>query len=250
MSKPAIVAVDDDPGVSAAITRDLRGRYSGDYLVVGATSGPEALEVLARLALRDQPVALIVADQRMPQMTGIEMLEQARTHAPGAKYLLLTAYADTDVAIKAINDIGLDYYLLKPWDPPEERLFPVIDDLLGDWRQANPDHTSGVRVVGHRWSERSHDIKMFLARNYVPYRWYDVERDAEAQRLCDLAHAGPADLPLVLVPTVTRFARRRRLSSPARWGCAPPPGSRCMTCASWAAARPAWPPRCTRRRRA
>jgi thioredoxin reductase (NADPH) len=200
MSKPAIVAVDDDLDVSAAIARDLRGRYSADYLVVGATSGPQALEVLAKLALRGQPVALIVADQRMPQMTGIEMLEQARAHAPGAKYLLLTAYADTDVAIKAINDIGLDYYMLKPWDPPEERLFPVVDDLLGDWRQANPDHTSDVRVVGHRWSDRSYDIKMFLARNHVPYRWYDVERDAEAQRLRDLAHAALADLPLVLVP--------------------------------------------------
>ena len=200
MSKPTILAVDDDPDVSAAITRDLRGRYATDYRIVRATSGPEALEVLARLALRGQPVALIVADQRMPQMTGIEMLEQARTHAPGAKYLLLTAYADTDVAIKAINDIGLDYYLLKPWDPPDERLFPVIDDLLGDWRQANPDHTSEVRVVGHRWSDRSHDIKMFLAGNYVPYRWYDVERDAEARRLRDLARATPADLPLVLVP--------------------------------------------------
>ena len=200
MSKPTILAVDDDPDVSAAITRDLRGRYATDYRIVRATSGPEALEVLAKLALRGQPVALIVADQRMPQMTGIEMLEQARTHAPGAKYLLLTAYADTDVAIKAINDIGLDYYLLKPWDPPDERLFPVIDDLLGDWRQANPDHTSEVRVVGHRWSDRSHDIKMFLAGNYVPYRWYDVDRDAEARRLRDLARATPADLPLVLVP--------------------------------------------------
>jgi thioredoxin reductase (NADPH) len=200
MGKPAILAVDDDPEVSAAIARDLRRRYSGDYRVVRATSGPEALDVLSKLALRDQPVALIVADQRMPQMTGIEMLEQARTHVPGAKYLLLTAYADTDVAIRAINDIGLDYYLLKPWDPPEERLYPVIDDLLGDWRQANQDLTSGVRVVGHRWSERSHDIKMFLARNYVPYRWYDIERDAEAQRLRDLAQAEPADLPLVLPP--------------------------------------------------
>jgi thioredoxin reductase (NADPH) len=200
MGKPAILAVDDDPEVSAAIARDLRRRYSGDYSVVRATSGPGALDVLSKLALRDQPVALIVADQRMPQMTGIEMLEQARTHVPGAKYLLLTAYADTDVAIRAINDIGLDYYLLKPWDPPEERLYPVIDDLLGDWRQANPDLTSGVRVVGHRWSERSHDIKMFLARNYVPYRWYDIERDAEAQRLRDLAQAAPADLPLVLPP--------------------------------------------------
>ena len=200
MSKPVIVAVDDDPMVSAAIAHDLRSRYGVDYLIVRAASGPEALDVLAKLALRDQPVALIVADQRMPQMTGIQMLQQARSHAPGAKYLLLTAYADTDVAIQAINEIGLDYYLLKPWDPPEERLYPVIDDLLDDWRQANPDHTSEVRVVGHRWSDRSHDIKMFLARNYVPYRWHDIESDAEAQRLRDLARATQADLPLVLVP--------------------------------------------------
>ena len=200
MSKPIILTVDDDPAVSAAITRDLASQYGADYRVVRANSGPEALTVLTRLALRDEPVALIAADQRMPQMTGTDMLEQARAHAPGAKFLLLTAYADTDVAIKAINDIGLDYYLLKPWDPPEERLYPVIDDLLDDWRQANLDHTSDVRVVGHRWSERSHQIKMFLARNHVPYRWYDIERDGEAQRLRDLAQAAPADLPLVLVP--------------------------------------------------
>ena len=250
MSKPTILAVDDDPDVSAAIARDLRGRYATDYRIVRATSGPEALEVLARLALRGQPVALIVADQRMPQMTGIEMLEQAGTHAPGAKYLLLTAYADTDVAIKAINDIGLDYYLLKPWDPPDERLFPVIDGLLGDWRQANPDHTSDVRVVGYRWSDRSHDIKMFLAGNYVPYRWYDVDRDAEAQRLRDLARATPPISRSCSSPTVMCFARRRHSSLRARSGCAPPPGSACMTYASWAAARPVWPPRCTRRRRA
>ena len=200
MSKPTILTVDDDPMVSAAISRDLRGRYGGDYRIVRATSGAQALAVLTKLALRGHPVALIASDQRMPEMTGIEMLERARTHAPGAKYLLLTAYADTDVAIKAINDIGLDYYLLKPWDPPEERLFPIVDDLLGDWQQANPDHTSDVRVVGHRWSDRSHDIKTFLARNYVPYNWYDVERDAEGQRLLDLAGATAADLPLVLVP--------------------------------------------------
>jgi thioredoxin reductase (NADPH) len=200
MARPAILTVDDDPMVSAAITRDLADRYGADYSVVRATSGAEALVLLTRLALRDQPVALIAADQRMPQMTGIELLEQARTHAPGAKLLLLTAYADTDVAITAINDIGLDYYLLKPWDPPSERLYPVTDDLLSDWRQANPDHTSDVRVVGHRWSDRGHDIKLFLARNHVPYRWYDVERDAEAQRLLGLAQASPADLPLVLVP--------------------------------------------------
>jgi thioredoxin reductase (NADPH) len=200
MSKPTILTVDDDPMASAAITRDLASQYSADYRIVRASSGAEALIVLTKLALRDEPVALIAADQRMPQMTGIELLSQARAHAPGAKFLLLTAYADTDVAIKAINDIGLDHYLLKPWDPPEERLYPVIDDLLGDWRQAHPDHTAAVRVLGHRWSDRSHDIKMFLARNHVPYRWYDIERDTEARRLLDLAQAAPADLPVVLVP--------------------------------------------------
>jgi thioredoxin reductase (NADPH) len=200
MSKPSILTVDDNPLVAAAISRDLASRYGADYRVVQAASGAEALVALTRLALRDQPVALIAADQRMPQMTGIELFSQARAHAPGAKLLLLTAYADTEVAIEAINDIGLDYYLLKPWDPPEERLYPVVDDLLGDWRRANPDLTSEVRVVGHRWSDRGHDIKLFLARNHVPYRWYDIERDAEAQRLLDLAQASPSDLPLVLVP--------------------------------------------------
>ena len=200
MSKPTILTVDDDPQVSAAIARDLAGRYGGGYRVVQAASGPEALVVLTRLALRDEPVAVIAADQRMPQMTGIELLEQARAHAPGAKLLLLTAYADTDVAINAINDIGLDYYLLKPWNPPEERLYPIIDDLLDDWLKANPDHTSDVRVIGHRWSDRSHEIKMFLARNHVPYRWYDVEHDAEGERLRTLAKAAPEDLPLVLLP--------------------------------------------------
>jgi thioredoxin reductase (NADPH) len=200
VSKPAILTVDDDPMVSAAISRDLRRRYGDGYLVVKATSGTQALAALTKLALRNQPIALIATDQRMPGMTGIELLERARDQAPTAKYLLLTAYADTDVAIKAINDIGLDYYLLKPWDPPEDQLFPIIDDLLGDWQQANPEHTSDVRVVGNRWSDRAHDIKTFLARNHVPYRWYDVERDVEGQRLRDLADAADNDLPLVLVP--------------------------------------------------
>jgi thioredoxin reductase (NADPH) len=200
VTKPAILTVDDDPMVSAAISRDLRRRYGDDYLVVKATSGDQALAALTKLALRNQPIAMIATDQRMPGMTGIELLERAREQAPTAKYLLLTAYADTDVAIKAINDIGLDYYLLKPWDPPEDQLFPVIDDLLGDWHHANPEHTSDVRVVGHRWSDRAHDIKTFLARNHVPYNWYDVDRDAEGQRLLDLADAADADLPLVLIP--------------------------------------------------
>jgi len=200
MTKPAILTVDDDAMVSAAISRDLRNRYGADYRIVRATSGPQALEVLTKLALRNQPVALIASDQRMPEMTGIEMLERARTHAPDAKFLLLTAYADTDVAIKAINDIGLDYYLLKPWDPPADRLYPIIDDLLGDWREANPEHTNDIRVVGHRWSDRSHDVKTFLARNHVPYRWYDVDREAEGLRLSTLAEAVETDLPLVLIP--------------------------------------------------
>src|SRR3954469_12707174 len=200
MSRPTILTVDDDELVSAAISRDLRSRYGGDYRIVRATSGAQALAALTKLALRNQPVALIAADQRMPQMTGTELLERARAQADGAKSLLLTAYADTDVAIKAINDIGLDYYLLKPWDPPEERLFPIIDDLLSDWRQANPEDASDLRVVGHRWSDRSYEVKTFLARNHVPYVWFDLDRDGEAVRLSALAQATPADLPLVLLP--------------------------------------------------
>ena len=200
MTKPTILTVDDDPLVSAAITRDLVNHYGIDYRIVRASSGREALDVLARLALRDEPVALIAADQRMPEMTGIEMLQQGRDQAPGAKMLLLTAYADTDVAIKAINEIGLDYYLLKPWDPPEQRLYPIIDDLLGDWREAHPDRTSDVRVIGQRWSDRTHEIKTFLIRNHVPYRWYDIELDVEGGRLREVAQAAEADLPLVLVP--------------------------------------------------
>lgn len=200
MAKPTILTVDDDPMVLAAITRDLREQYGSTHRLVRASSGAEALAALAELALRDRQVALIVSDQKMPGMSGIEMLAQARTHAPAAKFLLLTAYADTEVAIKAINDIGLDYYLLKPWEPPRERLYPVVDDLLEDWRRNNPDHTSDVRVVGHRWSERSHEIKVFLARNHVPYRWYDVDRDEEGKRLAELAEASATDLPLVLVP--------------------------------------------------
>jgi thioredoxin reductase (NADPH) len=202
MTRPAIVTVDDDQQVSAALARDLRGRYGRDYRLVRASSGDEALEVLAELALRDRPVALVAVDQRMPRMTGIEVLAEAeaRGYAVGAKRVLLTAYADTDVAIQAINDIGLDHYLMKPWDPPEDRLFPVLDDLLGDWHNENPDLTSDVRVVDHRWSERGYEVKTFLARNHVPYRWFDVELDEEGQRLAELAGVTADDLPLVLPP--------------------------------------------------
>ena len=198
--KPTILAVDDDPVVSRAVTRDLRARYGGTYRVVSATSGDQALQVLAELALRDRPLALVASDQRMPQMTGIEVLAEVRRQSPDTKLLLLTAYADTDVAIEAINEIGLDHYLLKPWDPPEDRLYPVVDDLLSDWSSNHPDRESMIRVVGHPWSDQTADTKTFLARNHVPYRWLDVERDDEARQLVELAGAEPADLPLVLVP--------------------------------------------------
>ncbi len=200
MTKPTIVTVDDDPGVLASISRDVRSRYGQDYRIIKASSGAQALEVLAELALRARPVAAIVSDQRMPAMTGVQLLSRAKQHAPDAKLLLLTAYADTDVAIQAINDVGLDYYLQKPWDPPGDRLYPVLDDLLGDWRQSHPPDTGDLRVVGHRWSDRSHEVKTFLSRNHVPYQWLEVDRDDEARTLAELAHAGPEDLPLVLVP--------------------------------------------------
>ncbi|WP_377640400.1 FAD-dependent oxidoreductase [Oryzobacter terrae] len=200
MPRATILAVDDDPQVVRAIVRDLRGRYGEGHRIVRATSGAEALEVLAELLLRDRPVALVVSDQRMPGMTGIEMMASVRTSSPDTRLLLLTAYADTDVAIRAINEIGLDHYMVKPWEPPETQLYPVVDDLLDDWHRDHPDTDAVVRVVGHQWSDRGHDVKMFLARNHVPYRWLDVERDEDARRLVDLAGAGAADLPLVLVP--------------------------------------------------
>ncbi len=155
MAKPAILAVDDDAGVVAAVVRDLRTQYGEDYRILRATSGAEALEILADQLLKDRPIAAVVSDQRMPGMTGIEVLQEVRQQSPDSKLVLLTAYADTDVAIQAINDIALDYYLMKPWDPPEERLYPVLDELLRDWAHGHPDRDSEVRVVGHRWSERT-----------------------------------------------------------------------------------------------
>lgn len=203
MAKPAIIAVDDDAAVVAAVVRDLRGRYGEDYRVLRASSGTEALEILADQVLKDRPVAAVVSDQRMPGMTGIEVLQEVRQQSPDSKLLLLTAYADTDVAIRAINDIALDYYLMKPWDPPAERLYPVLDELLRDWAHGHPDRDSEVRVVGHRWSERTHEVKTFLAHNHVPYRWLEVgqgDESEEATRLLDLTGAGADDLPVVALP--------------------------------------------------
>jgi thioredoxin reductase (NADPH) len=201
VAKPTILTVDDDLVVAQAITRDLRARYGADHRIVRTSSGAEALSVLEELARRDRPVALIVSDHRMPEMTGIEFLEISRGPAPDAKLVLLTAYADTDVAIKAINDIGLDHYLMKPWAPPEERLYPVIDDLLEAWHRANRGRFEGVRVVGHRWSQHAHETRNFLARNHVPYQWLDVERDPDAQRILDRVGAPEGEaVTLVLLP--------------------------------------------------
>jgi thioredoxin reductase (NADPH) len=203
MARPTILAVDDDAAVVAAVVRDLRTRYGKDYRVLRATSGREALDLMADLVLKDRPVAAVVSDQRMPGMSGIETLRQVRQQSPDSKLVLLTAYADTDVAIRAINDIALDYYLMKPWDPPEERLYPVLDDLLRDWAYGHPDRDSEVRVVGHRWAEHTDDVKTFLAHNHVPYRWLEVERSDEATLLLDLAGAGVEDLPVVALPDGT-----------------------------------------------
>jgi thioredoxin reductase (NADPH) len=210
-----VLAVDDEPSVARAVERDLRRRYGRDFRVLRAESGADALAALRESKLRGAPIALLLADQRMPVMSGVEFLRQAIDVAPEAKRVLLTAYADTQAAIDAINRVSLDYYLLKPWDPPEERFYPVVDDLLDAWRVDAPEPADRIRVVGHRWSRESHEARDFLARNQVPYRWLDVERDAEARRLV-AASDGEPELPLVLFPdggllrrpTVSELAER------------------------------------------
>jgi thioredoxin reductase (NADPH) len=200
MEKPVILAVDDEPAVLSAVARDLRRGYGKQYRVLRADSGITALESLRQLKLRNEPVALFLVDQRMPRMSGVEFLEEAIELFPDAKRVLLTAYADTEAAIRAINEVGLDYYLMKPWDPPEEHLYPVLTDLLDDWQALFPPSFEGIRVVGHRWSAQSHQVKDFLARNLVPYQWLDIEVDEEARQLLELSGADGSQLPLVLFP--------------------------------------------------
>lgn len=197
--KPVILAVDDEPGVLGAVERDLRRHYR-DYRVLGAGSGAEALEALRRLKQRGVPVALFLVDQRMPQMTGTEFLAQAMALYPEARKVLLTAYADTEAAITSINRIGLDYYLMKPWDPPEQHLYPVLDDLLEDWAASVQLPYEGIRVLGTLWSAPSHQVRDFLARNRIPYRWLDLERDAEAARLLSTLGPGSPKLPVLWFP--------------------------------------------------
>ncbi|MEL7039534.1 MAG: FAD-dependent oxidoreductase [Cyanobacteria bacterium J06592_8] len=198
MNKPLILTVDDDPEVLSAIARDLRRQYGDRYRIVRADSGQAAFEVVEQLTLRQETVALFLVDQRMPQMTGVEFLEKAIEVFPEAKRVLLTAYADTDAAIRAINAARLDYYLLKPWDPPEEKLYPILDDLLNDWLAHFHPEFQGIRVIGDRWSADSHRIKDFLARNQIPYRWLDIERDTDAKKLLTYSKVETTRLPIVL----------------------------------------------------
>jgi thioredoxin reductase (NADPH) len=198
-TRTAIVTVDDDPGVSRAVARDLRRRYGEQHRIVRAESGQSALDALRQMKLRGDLVALILADYRMPQMNGIEFLERAMDLYPGARRVLLTAYADTGAAIDAINVVDLDHYLLKPWDPPEEKLYPVVDGLLEAWLSSDHRPVPETKIVGHRWSARSSEVREFLARNQVPYRWYASD-EPEGERLLAAAGADGRRLPVVITP--------------------------------------------------
>jgi len=203
MAKPVILAVDDDIEVLGAVARDLRGKYADQFRILRASSGNEALDALRELRLTDEPVALLLVDQRMPEMTGVEFLQNALDHYPKARRVLLTAYADTEAAIRAINEVHIDYYLLKPWDPPTLRLYPALDDLLDDWLASYRPTFQGVRLVGHRWSAEAHRARDFLARNQVPYQWYDFDSDSQAEELLRAASVTPSVLPLLILPDGT-----------------------------------------------
>jgi thioredoxin reductase (NADPH) len=203
MPKPVLLAVDDEPAVLSAVERDLRARYGKDYRILGAESGEVALETVRQLVGRGEALALLLVDQRMPRMSGVEFLAAALPLAAAAGKVLLTAYADTDAAIRAINQVGLDHYLMKPWDPPEEKLYPVLDDLLDEWRRDVRLPFEGIRVVGALWSSDSHTVKDFLARHQIPYLWMDVDHDEQARGLAPRSPAGTMAVPTVLFPDGT-----------------------------------------------
>lgn len=207
MKKPIILTVDDDAQVLAAITRDLRQEFRKDYRILSVNSGPEALTTLTELRARAEPLALVLADQRMPEVEGVEVLTRARELFPEAKRVLLTAYADTTAAIKAINSAQLDYYLLKPWDPPEQLLYPTLHDLLASWQAAYRPAFAGLRLIGFQWSPLSHELKDFLSGYMVSYQWLDYEKDAEAKVLLEANGFTPEDLPIVICPDGKAVAR-------------------------------------------
>jgi thioredoxin reductase (NADPH) len=208
MAKPILLTVDDDADVLRAIERDLRSHYGAQYRVLASDSPDAAIDLLKQLKLRSDNVALLLADQRMPKMDGVQFLQEARAVFPEAKRALLTAYADTNAAISAINEAGINYFFLKPWDPPEERLYPQLDDMLDDWQASFRPPFEGIRVLGTRWSPRSYELRDFLARNHVPYQWIDVElsaNDPETKRLLDVLGPEAANLPIVLFPDGTQL---------------------------------------------
>ena len=223
MAKPVIWTVDDDPDVLRAVERDLRRQYGNRYRVMAADSGAGALESVKQLKLRNDPVALFLVDQRMPRMSGVEFLEAALEFYPDAKRALLTAYADTDAAIRAINSVKIDHYLMKPWDPPEERLYGVVDDLLDDWQAGFRPPFEGIRIVGHRWSPHFNQIRDFLARNSIPYQLLDAETDETARQLIESTGTDSKQLPLVVFadgshlqdPTPTAVAEKLGLRTRA-----------------------------------
>ena len=208
MAKPILLSVDDDPDVLRAIERDLRTQYGADYRVIGSESPEKALDLLKQLRVRNDSVALMLADQRMPRMNGVEFLQEGMQIFPDAKRALLTAYADTSAAISAINEANINYFFMKPWDPPEDHLYPQLDDMLDDWRASYRPAFEGIRVLGTRWSPRSYELRDFLARNHVPYQWIDVElsaNDPETKRLLDVLGPEAANLPVVLFPDGTKL---------------------------------------------
>src|SRR6476659_1272575 len=208
MAKPILLSVDDDSDVLRAIERDLRSHYGAEYRVMGSDSPQGALDILKQLKVRNDSVALLLADQRMPRMDGVQFLQGATLMYPDAKRALLTAYADTTAAISAINEAGINYFFLKPWDPPSERLYPQLDDMLYDWQASHKPSFEGIRVLGTRWSPRSYELRDFLARNHVPYQWIDVElsaNDPETKRLLEALGQEAANLPVVLFPDGTKF---------------------------------------------
>jgi thioredoxin reductase (NADPH) len=207
MPKPIILTVDDEPQVLHAIERDLRQHYGGNYRIVTASSGQAALEIVRQLKRRGDAVALLLVDQRMPEMEGIDFLEAALKLYPDARKVLLTAYTDTEAAIASINTIGLDFYLMKPWHPPDQHLYPVLDELLNDWQETVQLPYDGIRVAGTLWSPRCHHVKDFLSRNRIPYRWLDIEKDSEAAALVESTAKGTsrgvAQLPIIFMPDGT-----------------------------------------------
>ncbi len=198
MKQPIILSVDDDPQVQRALQRDLRTRYREQYKVLSTTSALDALQTLAEFKKQNEELALIVSDQRMPEMEGVAFLEQAKSIYPEARSVLLTAYSDIDAAVKAINDVGLNYYLSKPWDPPEEKLYPVLDDLLDDWHMHYKPEFAGLRLLGYQFSPQSHELKDFLAGNLFPYQWLDVMTSEKAQDLMRIHELQEADLPAII----------------------------------------------------